>query len=287
VAVVPRPPGAEPELRAADFERARALAAAWAGLALGPQKRAMVQARLGRRLRALGLGSFAAYWARLEDPTTAAEERQAFINALTTNTTEFFREPHHFTYLRTRWAPAAWARARQGAPRRLRLWSAGCASGEEAYSLAIVLVEAGLVAPGWNTRVLASDIDTEALARAAAGRYPAERLAALPPAVRVRHFRPRSDAPREWEVQPALRALVTVRRLNLVEEPWPIRTHFDVIFCRNVLIYFDRPTQRRILARLRAQLVPGGLLALGHAESAFGLVEGLTPVGPTLYRAER
>jgi chemotaxis protein methyltransferase CheR len=278
-------PGAHPELSRDQFERFRRLAAGWAGLALGSHKRAMVQGRLARRLRALGLATFEAYWARLTDPATAAAERVAFINALTTNKTEFFREPHHFTYLRTEWAPGRSAPARRAEGRRLRFWSAGCASGEEAYSLAIVLAETGLVPPSWDTRILASDIDTEALAAAAAGVYPTERLAPLGPEARARHFTRRPDAPDAWEVRPALRAMVTVRRINLVDDGWPIRTRFDVIFCRNVLIYFDRPTQQRVLRRLVDQLVPGGLLALGHAESAFGLVDGLTAVGPTLYRA--
>lgn len=273
-------PGADPVLSREQFERFRQLAARWAGLALGPHKRVMVQARLVRRLRALGLATFEAYWARLTDPTTADPERVAFINALTTNKTEFFREPHHFDFLRTRWAPAP---VPPGARRRLRLWSAGCASGEEAYSLAIVLAEAGLVPPAWDTRILASDIDTEALDTAAAGLYPAERLVPLGPERRARHFTRRADAD-AWAIHPVLRALVTFRRINLVDEVWPIRTRFDVIFCRNVLIYFDRPTQQRVLRRLVGLLVPGGLLALGHAESAFGLVDGLTLVGPTLYR---
>ncbi|HXG04362.1 MAG TPA: protein-glutamate O-methyltransferase [Candidatus Binatia bacterium] len=276
-------PGADPVLSREQFERFRQLAARWAGLALGPHKRAMLQARLVRRLRALGLATFEAYWARLTDPASGAEERVAFINALTTNKTEFFREPHHFAYLRTPWATALAAPGRPGG-RRLRLWSAGCASGEEAYSLAIVLAEAGLVPSGWDTRILASDIDTEALDTAAAGIYPAERLAPLGPQGRARHFTRRAEAPDAWEVRPALRALVTFRRINLVDEAWPIRTRFDVIFCRNVLIYFDRPTQQRVLRRLVGLLVPGGLLALGHAESAFGLVDGLTLVAPTLYR---
>ena len=267
-----------------EFARFRALVYERTGIALGPHKRHLLRARLGRRLRALGLATFSAYYDYLTHPATGPEEMVAFINAITTNKTDFFREPHHFAFLGGRWAEARRAEAERTGRRRLRLWSAACSSGEEAYTLAMVLSEARLVPPLWDTRILASDIDTEMLAQAAAGVYARERTHPVPPELRARYFVRRRDAEGDaLGVRPELRALVTVRRINLAEPEWPIRTRFDVILCRNALIYFDRPMQRRIVERLVALLGPGGLLVRGHAESLYGLVDGVVHLGQTIY----
>jgi chemotaxis protein methyltransferase CheR len=275
------------ELSITDHEFAlfRDLVRQHTGITLGPHKRHLLRARLGRRLRALGLRTFAEYYEHLTDPEAGgAGELIAFINAITTHKTDFFREPHHFEYLRGRWTTTWRAAAECSGQRRLRLWSAACSSGEEPYTLATILAEAGLTPPAWDTRILASDIDTDCLAQTEAGVYPMDRMAPVPADVVKRYFLRRTGRyGAEVRVRSELRALLTVRRINLAESTWPIRTRFHVIFCRNALIYFDRTMQKTILERLVSFLEPGGLLFLGHAESVFGLVDGLSHLGNTIY----
>lgn len=266
-----------------EFELFRALVYARAGIALGPHKRHLLHARLSRRLRVLGLGSFKAYYDYLMDPVHA-DEVVRFVNAITTNKTDFFREPHHFTYLAERWARERQAESGRGASRRLRIWCAASSTGEEPYTIAMVLSEAGLVPPAWDLKILASDIDTDVLGQASDGIYPMERTAPIPEPLLKRYFLRRVAGKTEVRVRPELRQLITFRQVNLVASPWPFRGPFDAIFCRNTLIYFDREKQRSILERLVAVLRPGGVLFLGHAESIFGLVEGLTHLGNTIYR---
>ena len=255
------------------------------GIALGPHKRALLEARLTKRLRALGLASFSAYYDYLRGGDATGEERGRFVNAITTNETAFFREPAHFGHLTSTWLPARLADAAAGGPCRLRIWSAACSSGEEPYSIAMTLLD-GLDDPKrWNVRILASDIDTDVLARAAAAIYPMESVARVPEAVLRRHFL-RGVGPQAGmvRVRPEVRALVTFRRLNFLDETWPVRAQFDLVFCRNVLMYFDRPTQARLVARLERVLAPHGLLVLGHAENLLGLASDMRRVTSTIYR---
>jgi chemotaxis protein methyltransferase CheR len=266
-----------------EFDLLRRLIHAHAGIALAPWKRYLVHSRLARRLQELGLSTFAEYHARLIADATGAELTR-FINAMTTNKTEFFRESHHFDYLRSTWLPAR-GPCRRASDRHLRLWSAGCSTGEEPYSLAITLLAALDEPASWDVRILASDIDTEVLDRAGEGVYPLEQVAPVPRPLLPRYFL-RGTGPRNGlvRVKPSVRSLVTFRRINFLEEPWPIRARFDVIFCRNVLIYFDRDTQHRVLSRLVLQLKDDGLLFLGHAEGVHGLAGGLAREGATIYR---
>jgi chemotaxis protein methyltransferase CheR len=267
-----------------EFELFRALVHERTGISLGPHKRHLLRARLGRRLRALGLATFAAYYEYLTDAAGGGDEMVSFINAITTNKTDFFREAHHFEYLGGRWAQARRSDGDRTGRRRLRLWSAASSSGEEVYTLAMVLAEAKLVPPAWDTRLLASDIDTDMLAQTSAAIYPMDRIGPVPPELLKRYFLRRADRlSDEVRIRQELRALVTVRRINLAEAQWPIRTRFDVIFCRNALIYFDRAMQKSILEHLLGYLEPGGLLFLGHAESVYGLVEDLAHLGNTIY----
>jgi chemotaxis protein methyltransferase CheR len=266
-----------------EFELLRRLIHAHAGITLAPWKRDLVRARLTRRLRELELETFAEYHTRLL-ADASGDELMHFINAMTTNKTEFFREGHHFDYLRSTWLPSR-GPCRRATDRRLRFWSAGCSTGEEPYSLALTLLAALDGAGGWDVRILASDIDTEVLAHAAEGIYPREQLGAVPEAMLPRFFLRGTGAQEGLvKLKPAVRSLIAFRRINFMEEPWPIRTRFEAIFCRNVLIYFDRATQQRILQRLVQQLADDGLLFLGHAESVHGLVAGLVPVAATVYR---
>ena len=266
-----------------EFDVLRTLIHAHAGIALAPWKSHLVRARLTRRVQELGLGSFAEYHALLVGDGTGAELTR-FINAMTTNKTEFFREAHHFDYLRDTWLPSR-GPCRRATDRQLRLWSAGCSTGEEAYTLAITLLEALDGGASWDIRILASDIDTDVLGRAAEAIYPMEHVATVPRALLPRYFLRGSGARGGLvRVKPHVRSLVTFRRINFVDDPWPIHARFDVILCRNVLIYFDRETQHRVVTRLVHQLKAGGLLMLGHSESVHTPVEGLTRMGATMYR---
>jgi chemotaxis protein methyltransferase CheR len=267
-----------------EFEVLRRLIHVETGISLAPSKRVLLESRLARRLRALELDSFEAYCDHLA--TRLDEELVPLINCVTTNKTEFFREAHHFEFLRTHVLPAAEARAERTGRRRLRIWSAGCSTGEEPYSLALTLLEWLEDRPGWDVRILASDIDTNVLNAAARGQYPAERLEEVPSLWRRRWFRELPDRPGWLEADEALRARIAFRRINLNEEPWAIRTTFDVILCRNVIIYFNRATQTSLLGRFARLLEPDGHLIIGHSESLAWLCDTFTAVRgqPTVYR---
>lgn len=254
-----------------EFTSFRELVHRLAGISLSDSKRELVHARLSSRVRELGLASFADYRRLLDAP---GAEREHFLNALTTNLTSFNREADHFTYLRDVLVP----RWRRAARNRLRLWSAGCSSGQEAYSMAIVLAEA--LAPGCDWRILATDINSEVVACGAEGVYDEDDLAGLPGRHRGRYFVAHGNG--RVRAVDALRARVSFRELNLVEA-WPMRGPLDVIFCRNVVIYFDRETQAALCERFAALQRGGGTLFLGHSESVPRGSPHYRRVGPTTY----
>jgi len=277
--------GGPRDLTPREFEVFRELVHARSGITLGPEKRPMLYARLARRLRALGLETFTDYQRFLEERDATGEELRRLINAVTTNKTDFFREAHHFRYLAEQWVSALRARAARTGLRSARIWSAACSSGEEAYTIAVTLLEALGGAAGWDVKIIATDLDTEVLAQAQAAVYQAARVEPVPAPLLSRYFlRGRGANAGLVKLRPEVQSLITFRQLNFMEEPWPIRGPLDVIFCRNALIYFDRPTQRRILEGFLARLAPDGVLFLGHSESIHGLVEGLRHVGNTIYR---
>ena len=262
-----------------DFEALRKLVKQITGINLSDQKRELVYGRLARRLRALQLQSFAQYRDLLA--RDGGREIAQFCNAITTNLTSFFREPHHFDYLRDQvLAPMA----DSGAARRLRIWSAGCSTGEEPYSLAMTILEALPDVRRWDVRILATDLDSDVLERGRRGVYTEERLKNLSLQRRSRFFRERRE--REglcYEVAPELKSLITFKQLNLMHA-LPMRGPLDAVFCRNVVIYFDKPTKQRLFGRYAQKLVDGGYLFLGHSESMYGLSEDFDLVGRTIYR---
>lgn len=236
-----------------------------AGIALAPEKAALVQGRLARRVRALGLDGFDAYCDLIESREGAAELR-AMVNALTTNVTRFFREPHHFDELREETLPRLVAAARAGSP--ATIWSAGCSTGEEPYSIALCLLGLAPDAAALGIRILATDLNPEVLEVGRRGVYLAEALEPAPGALvrgRFDEAPPGADGAPRLRAGEALRALVAFKRLNLVG-PWPFTRAFDAIFCRNVLIYFDAPTQDDVLRRFAGVTTEGGRLFLGHSE---------------------
>jgi chemotaxis protein methyltransferase CheR len=262
----------------ADFQRVRRLVQDRIGIALTESKRELVYGRLSRRLRALGLQGFDGYLQLVEsgDP----HELQQFCNAITTNLTAFFREQHHFRFLAEQLFPAL---GRNNADsRRIRIWSAGCSSGEEPYSIAMVALETLGHLRGWDIRILATDIDTGMLRHARRGIYDGDRLERLDGARLLRWFEP-TLAAHQYRACEQLRSLIVFKPLNLVGL-WPMRGTFDVIFCRNVVIYFDRETQRQIFSRMARLQNAGDHLILGHSESLLDVSTQYRLAGQTIYR---
>jgi chemotaxis protein methyltransferase CheR len=241
-----------------DFEVVRKLIYDHAGIALNPSKKDMVYSRLARRLRATNITTFGIYLKLLESNNEA--EWQAFTNALTTNLTSFFREQHHFPIL------AEHARKSMG-KHPLSLWCSASSTGEEPYSMAMTMIETfnSFTPP---VQIIATDLDTNVLAKAEAGVYPMDRLEKMSPE-RLKRFFLKGTGAQEGmaRVRPELRNMITFRQLNLLGDNWPLRPPFDAIFCRNVMIYFDKPTQLKILERFVPLLRPDGLLFAGHSES--------------------
>jgi chemotaxis protein methyltransferase CheR len=262
----------------AEFQTIARLLRAEAGIEMPPSKEPLVYSRLAKRLRALGIESFKRYIELIEDPR--AEERGHMLSALTTNVTRFWREPHHFDDLRRKVLPPLAERARAGG--RVRIWSAGCSTGMEPYSIGMCVLEAIGDAPSRDVKILATDINTRVLAEGRAGRYPVDALADAPEPLRRRWFEDAGDG--TLQASAPLRRLISFRELNLMGD-WPMKGPFDVIFCRNVAIYFDEPTQCRIWERMAALLAPGGRLSIGHSERIGGrAAEMLLSDGVTSYQ---
>lgn len=259
-----------------DFERIRRMIYDHAGIALTEQKRDMVYSRVARRLRDNGLDRFEDYLALLE--SDVGTEWEAFVNSLTTNLTSFFREPHHFPVL---------AELARKHPRGLTVWCSAASTGEEPYSIAMTLADAyGSLAP--PVRILATDLDTHVLARAEAGIYTFDRLEKIPQA-QIKRYLQRGTGSNEGRarIRRELRELITFRQINLLDERWPVRGPLDVIFCRNVMIYFDKTTQRGILERFSPLLAPHGLLFAGHSESFHHATDLFHLRGKTVYEPMR
>jgi chemotaxis protein methyltransferase CheR len=264
-----------------EFDFVRQLIREYAGIVIGENKRSMVQGRVTRRMRELGIRDVGEY---LDYIRAAPEvERDGLASALTTNVTAFFREGHHFEYLLKEFLPSLRSRAL----RKVRAWSAGCSSGEEAYSIAITLLEGMQSEPGWDLGVLATDLDFNMIRFAREGVYPTERVAKIPPEQLKRWFlKGGASQTGRVMVRPELKRMVRVMPLNLLEQ-WPMKGPFDVIFCRNVFIYFDREVKAKIVDRYADLLPVGGLLFIGHSENLHGLTNRFELIGGTIYRKTR
>ncbi len=250
-------------LTAADFHSIARLLHDETGITMHEGKATLLYSRLGKRLRALGMTDFRSYCELVAQPAEL-EERGRMIRALTTNVTRFFREPHHFDHLRTVVLPPLLQAAERG--NRVRIWSAACSTGQEPYSLALTILRVLPNAAKLDVRILATDIDTTVLEQANAGQYSAEALSAVPTELRTRWFE-RRDA--EWQAGETLRRMISFRPLNLIGT-WPMRGTFDVIMCRNVVIYFAEDTQAEVWKRFTPLLSQGGYLYIGHSERVSG-----------------
>jgi chemotaxis protein methyltransferase CheR len=273
----------ESVLSNADFSRLRRLIYEHAGINLTAEKKTMLELRIKRRLHSLNLPSYARYCEYLFAHHGQKQEIVHLLDVVTTNKTDFFREPSHFELLVQKAVPDALANNESG--RQLLVWSAACSTGEEPYTLAMVLNDFGLAHPGFRFRVLATDISTTVLAKAERGVYTSEVVRPVPADMRRRYFlRSRDPDSKLLRVVPELRQLVDFRRLNFMEADFGLVDKAHIIFCRNALIYFDRPTQEKILQKLTRHLVAAGYLFVGHAETLHDMDVALTPVAPALYR---
>lgn len=252
------------------------------GIFLPEAKKALVVARLSRRLRALNLPSFGAYFELVE---CDREEHTVMLDSICTNETRFFREPRQFEFLETEVLPRWRQRGDEGLmPKRIRAWSAACSTGEEPYSLAMLLRTHFPLDAGWTVEIVASDISTKVLAAARDGVWPIERANDIPPDYR-RAYMLRGVRGEEGKMraQPNIRALIELRRINLNDDQYAVDGPFDLIFCRNVLIYFNRETKAAVIDRLTRHLSPNGLLFLGHSETLHSAAHALRHAGPTAY----
>lgn len=236
------------------------------GINLTEQKRALVVERLQKTLRAAQFPSFKAYYKHVISDSSG-KALLHMVDRLSTNHTFFFREAEHFDFLRLRVFPELVNNFQKQGSRKIRIWSAGCSSGEEAYTTAMVINEFfGDELSRWDIGILATDISVTALEKAHSGLYDHSQLACIPPAYRIRYFKPSGNG--TWSVLPAIQDMILFRRLNLMNESYPFKGLFNVIFCRNVMIYFDNATQQRLINRLHFYTEPNGYLFVGHSESS-------------------
>ncbi|MFV2059469.1 MAG: protein-glutamate O-methyltransferase CheR [Gammaproteobacteria bacterium] len=263
-----------------DFNYIRQLVSDNTGIVLSEAKRDMVYGRLSRRIRELRLSSYKAYCDRLKNGDE--EELIAFTNALTTNLTSFFREPHHFDFLKNKLLPEL---KNSKADRKLRIWSAGCSSGEEPYSIAMVVHEVfATVIDSWDIKILATDLDSNMVQKAANGIYTEERVTGLEKNRLNKYVKSGSgDNVGMVKMSPKLQKLITFKELNLMHE-WPMTGPFDFMFCRNVVIYFDKPTQKILFDRYADLLAPKAHLFIGHSESLHNVTTRFNLLGKTIYQ---
>lgn len=259
-----------------DFKEIAALVYNACGIVLGEHKREMVYSRIARRIRERKLTDFSTYLAYLNSHKD--QEFDAFINALTTNLTSFFRESHHFDYLKKQLVPALLVQNKNS--RRVRIWSAGCSTGEEPYSLAMALHE--LFPSNWDVKILATDLDSNVLKKAHTGVYSAANVNGLDDALLKRWFLKSKDG-ESYKVKPKLQQLIFFKRLNLLQD-WPMKGPFDLILCRNVVIYFDKDTKDLLFKRYAKILAPHGHLFLGHSETMGKEHTEFKNLGKTMYQ---
>jgi chemotaxis protein methyltransferase CheR len=262
-----------------EYRRLSAFVHGRTGITLPDHKINMVYSRLTRRLRELGFSAFAEYCDYYSSPE-GEDEIEYLINALTTNLTRFFREKHHFDHLAENLFSDLSTDGTNGRT-RMRIWSAGCSTGEEPYSIAMTYRETASARVQCDMRILATDIDSSVVARGATGRYGSQSVAELGKGRRYRHFTAGSGS--EWQVRPELRQLIAFKQLNLLDA-WPMKGPFDAIFCRNVMIYFDNPTKARLVQRFADLLAPGGWLYIGHSETILDQKTVFRLRGPTIYQ---
>jgi chemotaxis protein methyltransferase CheR len=268
-----------------DFNRLSEFIHSYSGIKMPPSKKTMVEGRLRRRLRATGLGSLSEYCRYVFDQGGIEREGVSLIDAVTTNKTDFFREPEHFQYLLERAIPELLKHRHLSRSAPLKIWSAASSTGAEAYTLAMLLAELMRADHALRVSILATDICTEVLQAAMLGIYPESMIEPVPMELRRRYvLKSKRGAAGRVRMAPELRRMIAFGRLNLMEAPYGVDTDMDVIFLRNILIYFDKQTQHNVLTQLCEHLRPGGYLFLGHSETLSGLGMPLQPVATSIFR---
>ncbi|MCB1141940.1 MAG: protein-glutamate O-methyltransferase CheR [Leptospiraceae bacterium] len=278
--------GSIPTIQDLEFNYLKNIIYEKTGISLAPHKKIMLQSRLNIRLRQNKISSFHDYVKKLkQEPDFFKSEIHEIINRITTNKTDFFRENHHFEYLKKTALPAIEEKARFGR-KTVRIWCSASSTGEEPYSIAITLHDYFATKPGWDIKVFASDIDTNVLTHADKGIYKEDRFAAVPKDIVMKHFTllNNSSDGKEYRIKPNIRELVTFKKINLLDPSYPFMEKFDIIFCRNVIIYFDKPTQKAIFQKMEKVLADEGLLIIGHSETLFGITENFKFLGHTIYQ---
>jgi len=276
------------KIKLADFNLIRKEVYDYCGIKITPVKKQMVEGRLRRRVKALGMSSYDQYCSFVFRNGAQQNEFIHLVDAITTNKTEFFREPTHFSYLANSLLPALIQQGRQPLPRPLRIWSSACSTGQEPYSLAMELVEFSRLRERFKFQVYATDICTKVLEAASRAVYSSEITASIPAEMKKRYLlKSRDPGSRLVRIAPEIRRLVNFRRLNLKDRDYGVKGKLDVIFCRNVIIYFDEMTQESILRKLISYLRKGGYLFMGHSESIHGMDLPVRQVIPTVYEKDR
>lgn len=251
------------------------------GIYLSEKKRGLLVARLSKRLRALNLKTFGQYYKYLQHSPNASDELIRLINRITTNKTDFFREKHHFDFLYNELLPSIIDKGERSGRRRLRIWSAGCSSGEEPYSIAIVTTNAFKNKKGWDVKILATDLDTDILRKATEGIYPAQTVSPIPQEYISRFFKKINGA---YHVKDEIKGMIVFRRLNLMDPAFPMKGPFDIIFCRNVIIYFDLNTKINLISKFYNLLKEDGYIFVGHSESLMQMRDKFRYIKNTIYQ---
>lgn len=259
------------------------------GIFLADHKKIMVQSRLNSRARMHKMQNVSEYIRGLQaDRKFFQSELTELINRITTNKTDFFRENHHFEFLKETFFPSVEEKALKSGKKQLRIWSSACSTGEEPYTIAVTCAEYFMHKPGWDIKIYASDIDTNVVQTAQEGIYKADRLEPVSEALKKRYFLKVKDLSGRnqdtYQVKPEIKSMIEFHKVNLLETPYPIREKMDCIFCRNVIIYFDKPTQKKIFENFEHVLKDRGLLVIGHSETLFGISEAYKFLGHTVYQ---
>lgn len=256
------------------------------GIALAPHKKIMLQSRLNSRLRVLGMSTYKDYVQKLKSEKVFFNtEIDEIINKVTTNKTDFFRENHHFEFLKNTVFPVLEERSKKTYKKNIRIWSSACSTGEEPYSIAMTVLDYFSTRPGWDIKIVASDIDTNVLKTAEKGIYKDDRLAPVEKSTVMKYFTSsKENDGTYYTVRQPLRDLIQFKKINLLETGYPFTEKFDVIFCRNVIIYFDKETQKKIFAGFERVIHEDGFLIIGHSETLFGISENFKFLGHTIYQ---
>ncbi len=270
------------ELSNAEFEQFRKIIYRNTGIYLSSKKKTLLISRLSKRLRALNLADFSQYYRYLQESPNSSDELVHMINRITTNKTEFFREKYHFDFLKENVFPLMIKNAEKlRMPRRLRIWSAGCSTGEEPYSIAMIVSEAFRCVREWDIKILATDVDTDVLKKAIKGVYSHNSIVGVPGKYLRRYFVRRDDG---YHLKESIKSMVVFRKLNLIREIYPMRGPFDIIFCRNVIIYFSRETKKALMQRLYQYLKDDGFIFMGHSESLMDMKDRFMYIKNTIYK---